>query len=312
MNPNKMIVGGTAIILLAFAGGAAMAEYPERPIEIVVPWPPGDLEDVVARMISDQIQEDLGVPSAVVNLPGGGGVIGATSVWQSEAEGYTIGMFTGNILTAHVIAGRAPFGTDAFVPVGIAISYPMALWVQSALPVHDMAELASYARDHQLSLGHFGFNGPPTRQTVLAAQTLGFEFSGSAAFDETNCNTLASGDVNVVVSTVQLMRACLDSGEARPIAAYTSARIGVLPDVATLEEQVPGVAAPAWAGLIVPAATPQAVIDRIAAAAERAMQSPEMAALAQSTGAVLDWTSGPAAAAYVADQYRLVETLMAQ
>lgn len=309
---NPGLTGAATAVLLALTAGAALAEYPERPVEIVVPWPPGDLEDVVARMISDQIQTDYDVPSAVVNQPGGGGVIGATNVWQSGPDGYTIGMFTGNILTAHIIAGRAPFGQDAFVPVGIAINYPMALWVRADLPVHDMAELAAYARDHAVSLGHFGFNGPPTRQTMLAAQTLGFEFSGSAAFDETNCNTLASGDADVVVSTVQLMRACLDSGDARPIAAYTSARIGILPDVATLEEQVPGVAAPAWAGLFVTAGTPQEVIDRIAASAERAMHSPAMADLAQTTGAVLDWMPGQAAAAFVADQYARVQTLMTQ
>jgi tripartite-type tricarboxylate transporter receptor subunit TctC len=312
MKLKTTLAAGTALLAIAISTGAALAEFPERPVEIVVPWPPGDLEDVVARMISDQIQDDYGVPSAVVNQPGGGGVIGATNVWQSGTDGYTIGMFTGNILTAHIIAGRAPFGADAFAPVGIAINYPMALWVRADLPVHDMAELARYAQDNGVSLGHFGFNGPPTRQTLLAAQTLGFEFAGSAAFDETNCNTLASGDADVVVSTVQLMRACLDSGEARPIAAYTSARIGVLPDVATLEEQVPGVAAPAWAGLFVPAGTPQEVIDRIAASAERAMQSEAMANLAETTGAVLEWMPGQAAAEYVTDQYSRVETLMSQ
>jgi tripartite-type tricarboxylate transporter receptor subunit TctC len=312
MKLKTTLAAGTALLAIAISTGAALAEFPERPVEIVVPWPPGDLEDVVARMISDQIQDDYGVPSAVVNQPGGGGVIGATNVWQSGTDGYTIGMFTGNILTAHIIAGRAPFGADAFAPVGIAINYPMALWVRADLPVHDMAELARYAQDNGVSLGHFGFNGPPTRQTLLAAQTLGFEFAGSAAFDETNCNTLASGDADVVVSTVQLMRACLDSGDARPIAAYTSARIGVLPDVATLEEQVPGVAAPAWAGLFVPAGTPQEVIDRIAASAARAMQSDAMGNLAQTTGAVLDWMPGQAAAEFVTDQYSRVETLMAQ
>lgn len=312
MSLRTAFAAGTAAALLALGTGAAFAEYPDRPVEIVVPWPPGDLEDVVARMISDQIQADYGVPSAVVNQPGGGGVIGATNVWQSGEDGYTIGMFTGNILTAHIIAGRAPFGADAFVPVGIAISYPMALWVRADLPVHDMAELAAYAQEHAVSLGHFGFNGPPTRQTMLAAQTLGFEFAGNAAFDETNCNTLASGDADVVVSTVQLMRACLDSGDARPIAAYTSARIGILPDVRTLEEQVPGVSAPAWAGLFVPAGTSPEVIDRIAASAERVMHGEAMAQLAQTTGAVLDWLPGQAAADFVADQYHRVETLMAQ
>lgn len=189
-----------------------------------------------------------------MNRPGGGGVIGASSVMRARKDGYTIGMFTGGIMTSHIIAGRAPFGADDFVPVGIAVGYPMALWVRADLPVHDMAELAAYAGDHGVSLGHFGFNSPLTKQTVLAAQKLGFEFSGSVAFDETNCNTIASGDADVVVSSVQLMRACLQSGDVRPVATFTMARIGPLPETATLEEQVPDVAAPSWAGLSFPPA----------------------------------------------------------
>ena len=90
------LICAVAFTAFAFLTGPAVAEYPERPVEVVAPWPPGDLEDVLARLISNQIQEDLGVPSAVVNMKGGGGVIGATHVYQAEADGYTLGVFTGN------------------------------------------------------------------------------------------------------------------------------------------------------------------------------------------------------------------------
>ena len=247
---------------------------------------PGDLEDVIARLISDQIQEDYGVPSAVVNMKGGGGVIGASHVAEAEADGHTVGMLTGNILTAHIIKKRAPFDSDTFEPVGITISYPMGLWARGDLPFDDMAGLAAYAKENPVKLGHFGFNGPPTRQTLLAAKNLGFEFSGNAAYDETNCTLLASGDADVVVSTVKLLKPCLDSGEAKGIAAYTADRINILPDLATLDEQVPGVAAPAWAGLFVHADVPQEARDKIAASAKKVMESQEVADIAANTGAV--------------------------
>lgn len=304
---------GLAIVAVAALGpNAALAEYPERPVEVVVPWPPGDLEDVIARLISDQIQTDYGVPSAVVNMKGGGGVIGASHVAEAAPDGYTIGMFTGNILTAHIIKGRAPFGTDTFEPIGIAINYPMALWARGDLPFDDLAGLAAYAKENPVKLGHFGFNGPPTRQTLLTAKALGFEYAGNAAYDETNCTLLASGDADVVVSTVKLMKPCLDSGEAKGLAAYTAARISVLPDLPTLEEQVPGVAAPAWAGLFVRADVPQDVRDKIGASAARVMASDAVAEIAANTGAVLSWVDGEAAAAFVAEQYDRVDALLAE
>lgn len=303
----KLAASVAGLMLMA---GAAFAEFPDRPIEIIVPWPPGDLEDVVARMISEQLQKDFGVPSAVVNMKGGGGVIGASHVAQAEPDGYTVGMFTGNILTAHIIKGRAPFGRDTFEPLAITINYPMALWARSDLPFENVNGLAAYAKEHPVKLGHFGFEGPLTLQTLLAAKTLDFEFAGNAAYDETNCTLLSSGDADVIISSVQLVKSCVASGEAKGIAALTSERLPVMPDMATLDEQVPGIAAPSWAGLFVRAEVPQEVRAKIAASAEKVMQSEAMAELANNTGAVLGWTGGDAAKAYVGEQYGRVESLI--
>jgi tripartite-type tricarboxylate transporter receptor subunit TctC len=245
-------------------------------------------------------------------MKGGGGVIGASHVAEAAADGYTIGMFTGNILTAHIIKGRAPFDQNAFEPLGIAINYPMGLWTRADMPFDDLAGLAAYAKDNPVKLGHFGFNGPPTRQTMLTAKTLGFEYAGNAAFDETNCTLLSNGDADVIVSTVKLVKPCLSSGEAKGLAAYTAERISILPDLATLDEQVPGIATPAWAGLFVRADTPQDARDKIAASAATVMASETVAGIAANSGAVLTWVDGDAAAAFVSEQYDRVTVLLAQ
>lgn len=307
----KTMLAVSALGLAAFVP-MAQADFPERPVEFIVPWPPGDLEDVLGRMISDQVQDDYGVPSAVVNMKGGGGVIGATHVSQQAADGYSVGVFTGNILTAHIIKGRAPFGQGDFEPLGVFLSYPMALVARGDLPANNMAELAAYAKNNPVKLAHFGFNGPPTKQTMLAAKQLGFEYAGSAAYDETNCNVLASGDADVMVTTVKLVKACLDSGDAKALAAYTSARIKVLPEVATLEEQVSGVAAPAWAGLFVTKDTPAEARAKIIASAEKAIASEAAQNIAANTGAVIQWMPAAEAADFVDVQYQRVEQLLAQ
>ena len=88
----------SAAISLAVLTGSAVADYPERPVEFVVPWPPGDVEDTITRMISDAFQKETGVPSSTVNIKGGGGLIGATHVFNQPADGHTVGAFTANII----------------------------------------------------------------------------------------------------------------------------------------------------------------------------------------------------------------------
>ena len=305
------VVFATLVAVFALLG-VARAEYPERPVQFIVPWPPGDLEDVLARIISDQVQADHGAPSAVVNMKGGGGLIGASHVAGADADGYTVGVFTGNILTAHIIKGRASFGTDAFEPLGIFLNYPMILATRASEPYDDIKGLAAHAKSNAVKLGHFGFNGPPTRQTIKTAKRLGFEYAGSAAYDETNCVMLSNGDADVIVTTVKLVSACLNSGEAKAIAAYTAERISVLPDVMTLEEQVPGVSVPAWAGLFVRAGTPQEARDAISASAIKALKSKQALDIAKSTGAVVSWNDAAKSAVWVKEQYGRVEELLSE
>ena len=105
----KKIVG-TAIALLASFGaaGLAQAEYPERPVSIIEPWPPGDVDDQLLRVIAEEFTKETGVPAKVVNRPGGYGLEGAASVLSSPADGYTIGSFLLDSPTSYLILGLAP------------------------------------------------------------------------------------------------------------------------------------------------------------------------------------------------------------
>ena len=103
-----MILASLAVAVAAITG-TAHAAYPERPVEFVVPWPPGDIEDTLTRMISKALQDETGVPASTVNIKGGAGLIGATHVFNQPADGYTVGAFTANIISAHIIKGNAKY-----------------------------------------------------------------------------------------------------------------------------------------------------------------------------------------------------------
>jgi tripartite-type tricarboxylate transporter receptor subunit TctC len=286
----------------------AHAEYPERPVTFIDPWPPGDLEDQLTRIIADEMTAKTGVPAKVVNRPGGGAVEGATAVAQSDADGYTIGTFVIDVPTMHVIRANATYKRDTFEPVGIFLTYPFALVAKKDAPYSNLAELAAYAKDHPVKLGHFGYDLIPTMETFVAAKRLGFKYSADAAFDMLDCSTLANGDADVINTTMALVLSCLD--QVKVIAAYTEKPLSVAPDSKTLAEQVPGLNITLWNGLFVPKGTPQEVKDKIAAIGEEAMKTDKALAIAKDTGAGVYWMNAADSAKRIDSDYAAAEALI--
>lgn len=298
----------TAALAMTLAG-TARAEYPEKPVQFIVPWPPGDLEDVLTRMIAEELQNETGVAAAVVNKPGGGGgpFPGAAEVARAPADGYTVGSFVIGVPTVGALLGIEGIARDTFEPIGIFLTYPFVLAAGGDAPYSDMAGLAAHAKDNKVALGHFGYGLVPTRVSIIAGMELGFEFGSEAAFDALDCNTLASGDADVINTTVQLVLPCLD--EIKPLASITGERIPVLPDTPTMAEQVPGLDISLWNGLFVPKGTPQAVKDKLAAVAERVVMSDKAQKLSQETGALVYWQNAEQAAARIDADYATIEDM---
>jgi tripartite-type tricarboxylate transporter receptor subunit TctC len=276
-----------AVSAAALATTPAVADYPEKPVQFVVPWPPGDLEDVLTRMIAEEFQGMYGAPAAVVNRPGGGAVVGATEVANAAPDGYTVGSFVVGVPTVKTMGENAPFKRDTFEVVGIFLTYPFLIASSKDAPYKNMKELAEYSKSNPVRLGHFGYGLEPTLLSVFALQELGGKFSAEAAFDMVDCATLTNGDADVINTTAQLVLPCLK--DLNVIATITSERTSVTPDVATMGEQVPAASASLWNGLFVPKGTPQDVKDKLAAAAKKMVESDKAKDVAKTTGALVYW-----------------------
>ena len=312
MKPGTVALAAVLTLTAAAAmtlAGAARAEYPEKPVQFIVPWPPGDLEDVLTRMIAEELQNETGVAAAVVNKPGGGGgpFPGAAEVARAPADGYTVGSFVIGVPTVGALLGIEGIARDTFEPIGIFLTYPFVLAAGADAPYSDMAGLAAHAKDNKVALGHFGYGLVPTRVSIIAGMELGFEFGSEAAFDALDCNTLASGDADVINTTVQLVLPCLDA--IKPLASITGERIPVLPDTPTMAEQVPGLDISLWNGLFVPKGTPQAVKDELAAVAERVVTGEKARKLSAETGALVYWQNAEQAAARIDADYATIEEM---
>lgn len=264
------------------------ADYPTGPVQFIVPWPPGDFEDILTRMIAKNMQEATGVSASVVNRPGGGDgpFPGALEVLEAPSDGSVVGSF---VIGVPVVGPKIDIGIaeDSFVPVGIFLTYPFVLAASGDAPYSNMAELATHAKGNDVVLGHFGAGLTPTQASFAAAAKMGFSFADDSAFDMLDCNTLSSGDADVINTTLALIEPCL--GEINVLANIGSEPIGKLPGVQTLAAQAGINDLELWNGLFVTKGTPQDVIDKLAEIGEATMASDEAQQLMKETGARVYW-----------------------
>ena len=264
------------------------ADYPTGPVQFIVPWPPGDFEDILTRMIAKNMQEATGVSASVVNRPGGGDgpFPGALEVLEAPSDGSVVGSF---VIGVPVVGPKIDIGIaeDSFVPIGIFLTYPFVLAASGDAPYSNMAELAAHAKGNDVVLGHFGAGLTPTQASFAAAAKMGFSFADDSAFDMLDCNTLSSGDADVINTTLALIEPCL--GEINVLANIGSEPIGKLPGVQTLAAQAGINDLELWNGLFVTKGTPQDVIDKLAEIGEATMASDEAQQLMKETGARVYW-----------------------
>ena len=305
---KKLALTAALAATTVLAGGLpAVAEYPTSPVQFIVPFPPGDFEDITTRMIAAKLQEVSGVSASVVNRPGGGDgpFPGALEVLNGPTDGSMIGSF---VIGVPVVGPEIGIGIekDSFTPIGVYLTYPFILAAAGDAPYSDMAELAAYAQDNDVVLGHFGAGLAPTKATFAGAALMEFEFADDAAFDLLDCNSLSSGDADVINTTLALIEPCL--GDVKVLANIGSERIGKLPDVATLSEQSGVSELELWNGLFVKKGTPQEVIDVIADVAQQVISSDEGQQLMAETGARLYWEGTEEANARIeADRANIAE-----
>lgn len=277
-----------------FFSGITFAQYPNKPVSFVVPWPPGDLEDVLTRIIAEDFQKEYGVATAVLNKPGGGGgpFPGAMEVARAPADGAMIGSFVMGVSVVGPNIGIDGLTTETFEPLGIFLTYPFVLATGENAPYSTMQELAEYAKKNKVALGHFGDPLVPTQITKAVAKKMGFQWGSDAAFDVLDCNSLASGDADVVNTTIQLILPCLD--KIKVLASVTNERLSKMPNVPMVSEIMPELDLFLWNGLFVTKGTPQEVRDKIIAVAKKSVMGKKAQDVAKNAGALVYWMDAAA------------------
>lgn len=267
---------------------AALAQaWPARPITMVVPFPPGGPTDIVARLLAQQMSQELGQSIVIDNKPGANGNIGNAAVAKSPADGYTLLYNTSSIALSPALYKKLSYDVNKeLAPVALAAVVPLALVVHTSVPVKTVQEFQAYVRANpgKLSYGSAG-NGNVTHLGVfqmlraMGAEATHIPFKGSAPADL----ALAGGQIEFMTDTINSVIPFIKDKRMNLLAVTTPRRMALYPDVPTLAESgLPGFEAGAWQGLMVPAGTSPEIIAKLNAAVNKVLKNPQvMAKLAQ-------------------------------
>ena len=272
---------------MAWAGAGAQAQaqaWPDKPVRVVVPFPASGATDLVARVVTQRVAQDLGQQFVVDNKPGAGGTIGAAEAAKAAPDGYTLLLTTSSThaISPHLMPRLAYDARKDFTPVAHLADAPSVLLVTPSLPAKSVQELIAYAKAHPRAL-NYASSGNGTIVHLNAAA-----FSAQAGIEMTHVPykgtalaipDLAAGQVHLLFDSLPTGMPHVKSGRLRALAVTSEKRSALAPELPTLAESgLPGYASVTWFGVYLPAGASPALVDRITKAFTKAMQAPEVAA----------------------------------
>lgn len=288
-------VGIASVVLasaLAFTSPSHGQEYPSRPVTVVVPWSPGAVTDVLARLVSEGLRQELGQPFIVDNKAGASGAIGSTFVAFAKPDGYTLLMtVSAPITTNQFFQKKYPFNPlKDVVPISMVSESALVLAVHPDLPVNTIEEFIEYARKNPGKLS-YGTPGIGTAQHIVGEtmkRDLGIDmvhvpYRGA----EPAVQALISGVIPAAFATVPTVLQLSKEGRLRIIATTRRTPLLDLPDVPPISRVLPGFESVSWVGIFAPGGTPLPIIEKLTTAIAKIVRKPEISDIMRANGNIV-------------------------
>ncbi|HET9820730.1 MAG TPA: tripartite tricarboxylate transporter substrate binding protein [Burkholderiaceae bacterium] len=289
MNLLRRTFSLAPLVLLITTAPTFAQQFPSKPLRWVVPSTPGDGSDITGRLVGERVAREIGQQVVIDNKPGAGGVLGSEATLAAPADGYT--MIVGNAgshgINAAIYTKLKYDVARDFVPVALICTAPNVMVASPGTPAKSIAEFVAYAKANpgKLNYASGGIGSSAHMSAELLKSMAGIEmthvpYKGSAPA----VNAVLANEVNVMIGNLPPWTGHLKAGKVQALAVTTARRHPDLPAVPTMAEAFPGFETVAWFGLLAPAGTPQAAIERVHAAVNAALADPEVASRIAATG----------------------------
>ncbi|MFS8981276.1 tripartite tricarboxylate transporter substrate binding protein [Cupriavidus necator] len=282
-NYSRLAAGlaATALFLALAPTGAHAQSYPTKPITIVVPASPGGAIDLVARLVGQKLTAAWGQSVVVDNRSGATGIVGTDLVAKAPPDGYTLALVASSHAINPSMVRKLPFDTvKSFEPVVQTHVVPLMLVVSPSVPVKSVKELIAYGKAHpgELSFASSGSGGAPHFSGELFKSMAGIDMVHVPYKGSTLAHPdLTSGRVSLMFDTVAAIGPQVKAGKVKALAVTTTKHAAIAPQVPTMVEAgLPGYDTSTWGGVLAPAGTPKAVIDKLNAGINQALAAPDV------------------------------------
>jgi tripartite-type tricarboxylate transporter receptor subunit TctC len=275
MKTRTFLKASLAACLTAMAFGAFAQAYPNRPVKVIIPFPPGGTLDAVGRQLAQKLSEQLGQPFVVENRAGGNGTIGAGVVAQAPADGYTLLFNASTFTTAPMTMKSVPYGVvKDFTPISLVAKAPLSVAINKNLPITDVKSLLAYAKANPgkmtFAVGSIGSAGHLSTELLKRAGGIEYTvvpYKGTAPAFQDLIGGQIDGFIDPILGSLQYHK----SGMLRVVAVTGDKRAPSLPDVPTVAETIPGFEFYSWYGLWAPAKLPAEIAHKLNAETTKAL-----------------------------------------
>ena len=281
-----------ALAAVMFAVPAAQAQYPVKTIQIINPFPPGAVTDIVARILAPKMSAALGQQVVIINKAGGGGAVGIQAAKDAAPDGYTILVTPPPIALIPIVNKNSSFTLKDFAPLALATSSPNTTVVKSDAPWKTLEEFIAEAKKNpgQLTYGSAGPGTTPHFIGELVKLKTGIDMTHVPLGSESAAATaVLGGHVNVGFLTLGTTRSHVEAGTLRALAVASNRRLKDFPNIpTTVEKGHPELNLKVWVGFFAPAKTPPAAVKRLAAAISDSLKDPEAATNIEKAQALIE------------------------
>ena len=270
-------IAAVALSLAASAPSHADANWPTRPVTLIVPYTAGGFSDLVGRMVADFYSKKFGQPFVVDNRPGGNGVVGAGYVANAQPDGQTILLTSAAQVVSIPLLQKVSYDPDSLVPISNIAAFPYLLAIKSSLPATNLEQFIAYAKANpgKLNYASAGVGSLSHMMAAIFLNRVGIDVVHIPYKSANPATTaLVAGQVDMVFIGAAELVPHLNGDNVRVLATSAAQRLPLLPNIPTVSQSYPGLQFETWNGLMAPRGTPQVIVDKLSQATQEATKSP--------------------------------------